>query len=267
MEKFFKTKLIADRIWSIDGLSNDLMYLVEGNEKAMLVDTGMGFGDLSLQVRQLTNLPLMVVNTHGHPDHAGGNPNFDEVWFPEKDLIIMHTMCTDEYRLRDLKAFQGEDSSQYQQLLSGMVAYRPVKLHFLSRNQVIDLGQRKFVVVEIPGHTPGSIGLINSDEKLFFTGDSIVQTPVWLYLKHSLPFKVYFESIQDVKKREKEFETLFPGHNPTLLGKDLLDDLLHCAGEIWDQRGIGQLTKTFAGQGYLWKYGNASIIYDPENWE
>jgi hydroxyacylglutathione hydrolase len=267
MEDFFRAKLIADRIWSIDGLSNDLMYLVEGNEKAMLVDTGMGFGNLSSQVRQLTNLPLIVINTHGHPDHAGGNPNFDEVWFPKKDLTIMQAMCTDEYRLRDLKVFHGENPSQYQQLLSGMVSYKPVRLNFLSQDQVIDLGQRKFEVVEIPGHTPGSIGLINSNEKLFFTGDSIVQTPVWLYLKHSLPFKVYFESIQIIKKRKNEFETLFPGHNPTPLGIDLLDDLLHCAGEIWDQRGIGQLTKTFAGQGYLWKNGNASIIYDPDNWE
>jgi len=264
---FFNAYLVAENAFAISGPANDLMYLVIGKEKAVLIDTGMGFGNLSTQVKQLTNLPIIVVNTHGHPDHAGGNPNFDEVWFPKKDLTIMHTMCTDEYRLRDLKALHGKNPSHFQQLLSGMVSYKPVKLNFLDQNQVIDLGQRKFEVVEIPGHTPGSIGLINSDEKLFFTGDSIVQTPVWLYLKHSLPFKVYFESIQKIKKREKEFETLFPGHAPAPLGKDLLDDLLHCAGEIWDQRGIGQLTKTFAGQGNLWKYGNASIIYDPDNWE
>jgi hydroxyacylglutathione hydrolase len=264
--QFFSAKIIGDRIWAIDGLLNDLMYLVEGSEKAMLVDTGMGIGDLASQVRQLTRLPLLVVNTHGHPDHAGGNPNFDEVWFPEKDLTIMQNMCTDEYRLRDLKAFHGDNPSQYQQLLSGMVSYKPVKLHFFSQNQVIDLGQRIFEVVEIPGHTPGSIGLINPGEKLFFIGDSIVQTPVWLYLKQSLPFAVYRQSLKAIKKREDEFEKMFPGHNPTPLRKDLLDDLLYCTNEIWDQRGIGQLTKTFAGEGYLWHYGKASIIYDPDNW-
>jgi hydroxyacylglutathione hydrolase len=267
IDLFFRTNLIGDHIWAIDGPVNDLMYLVEGSEKAMLVDTGMGFGNLSNQVKQLTNLPLVIINTHGHPDHAGGNPNFEEVWFPKKDFAIMQNMCTDEYRLRDLKAFHGENLPQYQQLLSGMVSYKPVKWHFFSKNQVIDLGQRKFEVVEIHGHTPGSVGLINTKEKLFFTGDSIVQTPVWLYLKNSLPFSVYRQSLISVIKREKDFETIFPGHNPTLLGKDLMVDLINCANEIWDQRGIGKLTKTFAGQGYLWKYGNASIIYDPDNWE
>jgi hydroxyacylglutathione hydrolase len=265
--QFFNARLIGERIWAIDGPINELIYLVEGSKKAMLVDTGMGFGDLSAKVKELTQLPLMVVNTHGHPDHAGGNPNFEEVWFPAKDLAIMQNMCTDDYRLRDLKAFHVENPARYQQLLSGMISNKPVRLRTLSPNQVIDLGDREFKVIAIPGHTPGSIGLINSAEKNFFTGDSIVQTPVWLYLRHSLPFTLYRQSLHNVNKYKEDFNQLYPGHNPTPLSTDILDDLLSCANEIWEQRGIGIMTKTFAGEGLLWKHGNGSIIYDPNNWE
>jgi hydroxyacylglutathione hydrolase len=267
MDNFFKTKLIADRIWSIDGSANDLMYLVEGSQKAMLVDTGMGIGNLSDEIRKITDLPLIIVNTHGHPDHAGGNSNFSEVWFPLKDLSIMKTTCKDEYRVQDLKSFHGEQSPVFQHFLAGLVPYKDVVLQPITTGQVFDLGDRQFEVVEIPGHTPGCVGFLNSKEKLFFTGDSIVQTPVWMYLKHSLPFLVYLESLKKVKTREQEFETLFPGHNPTPVGKKLLDDLIECAEEIAQKKGVGERTKTFRGEGLLWKYGQASIIYDPVNWE
>jgi glyoxylase-like metal-dependent hydrolase (beta-lactamase superfamily II) len=66
-----KSRQLLEGLWSIDGPANDLMYLVTGTRRAMLVDTGMGLGDLAGMVRGLTDLPLTVVNTHGHPDHAG----------------------------------------------------------------------------------------------------------------------------------------------------------------------------------------------------
>ena len=73
---FFTVQSLPWGVQAIIGPANDLMYLVTGSRGAMLVDTGMGIGDLAAQVRQLTDLPLVAVNTHGHPDHAGGNGNF-----------------------------------------------------------------------------------------------------------------------------------------------------------------------------------------------
>ena len=70
-------------------------------DKALLVDTGMGVGDLAALVRSLTPLPVIVVNTHGHPDHAGGNGGFDEFFLHPADEPIMKKMCTEEYRQND----------------------------------------------------------------------------------------------------------------------------------------------------------------------
>jgi glyoxylase-like metal-dependent hydrolase (beta-lactamase superfamily II) len=265
VKDFFTTKLIGERIWSIDGPANDLMYLVVGSQKAMLVDTGMGIGDLAGVVNDLTSLPVMVVNTHGHPDHAGGNSNFKEVWLPEKDEPIRSLMCSDEYRIGDLKAVLGENDHRFTHLSAGLISSQPIKAHHIQPGELIDLGDRQFEIIEIPGHTPGSICLLNSKEKLLFSGDSIVATPVWLYLKHSLPLTRYFEAIKQIEARRDSFDTIFPGHQPTPLFRQHLSDLVNCAEEILSQPGIGELTKTFAGEGLSWVHGAGHIIYNPDN--
>jgi hydroxyacylglutathione hydrolase len=265
MDDFFTTKKIEKNIWSIDGPANDLMYLVMGSKKAMLVDTGMGIGDLAQVVKSLTSLPVIVVNTHGHPDHAGGNSNFDEIWLSAKDEPIRQVMCADEYRLGDLKAFIGEEDPRYKKFADGVVRSRPFKSHYIEPGESFDLGDRMFEVLEIPGHTPGSICLLNAKEKLLFSGDSIVSTPAWLYLKHSLPLKTYYEALKQVDAKRDSFDTIFPGHQPTPLGCDQLLDLIACAEEILSKPGIGEPTTTFAGQGYSWVHGKGQIIYNLEN--
>lgn len=259
----FKTSLIGEGIWSITGSTNDQMYLVLGQKKAMLVDTGMGVGDLAGLVRSLTSLPLIVVNTHGHPDHAGGNGGFEEAYLHPADEPIMQRMCTDDYRRDDLKAFHGEGTPAFERMLAGLVHYREITLHPLCEGLIFDLGGRKFEVIEIPGHTPGCVCLLDESKRIMFTGDMIVQTPVWLYLKHSLPLRNYLISLEKLSPRM--FETLLPGHLPAPLGRQNLEDLITCSQEILESPGIGEHTKTFAGEGFLWKHGLGTVIYDPAN--
>lgn len=261
-QAFFKTSLIGEGIWSISGPANDQMYMVQGRDKALLVDTGMGVGDLAGLVRSLTSLPVLVVNTHGHPDHAGGNGGFDVVYLHPADEPIMKKMCTNEYRLNDLKAFHGDGTPAFQRMAAGLVSFREIRMLPLAQGMCFDLGGRTFEVVELPGHTPGGVCLLNEEEGLIFTGDMIVETPVWMYLKHSLPLEVYLASLRKINQRR--FDTLFPGHQPTPLGRENLEDLIVCTEEILAEPGIGKLERTFAGEGLLWKHGRASIIYDPK---
>lgn len=261
-QEFFKTGLIGEGIWSISGPANDQMYLVAGKDKALLVDTGMGVGDLAALVSSLTPLPVIVVNTHGHPDHAGGNGGFDEYFLHPADEPIMKKMCTDEYRRNDLKAFHGDGTPTFQRMAAGLVSYRETRLNPLKEGMSFDLGGRVFEVTGIPGHTPGCVCFINEEEGIIFTGDMIVETPVWMYLKHSLPLATYLASLQKIIKRS--CRTLLPGHQPSPLGRENLEDLIACAEEILAEPGIGKLERTFAGEGLLWNHGRASIIYDPQ---
>jgi hydroxyacylglutathione hydrolase len=259
-----RPKQLLEGLWSIDGPANDLMYLVIGTHRAMLVDTGMGLGDLAGMVRELTDLPLIVVNTHGHPDHAGGNGGFEEVWLAPQDEKLMRQMTTDEFRLDDLKRLRGGEDLEYHRLAESLVPVGPYRLQALQPGQIIDLGGSHFEVLPLPGHTTGSICLLNTDEKLLFTGDSIVASPVWMYLQHSTSLSTYLASLKKVRERQTEFEMLLPGHQPTPLGKDQLDSLIACAEEILDGRGIGIPTHTFAGEGLQWSHRSGVIIYDPD---
>jgi hydroxyacylglutathione hydrolase len=262
-QEFFNIGLVGEGIWSISGPANDQMYLVAGKDKALLVDTGMGVGDLADLVRSLIPLPVIVVNTHGHPDHAGGNGGFGGFFLHPADEPIMKLMCTDDYRRNDLKAFHGDGTPAYQRMASGLVNYRETRLNPLKEGMSFDLGGRVFEVIEIPGHTPGGVCFLNEEEGIIFTGDMIVETPVWMYLKHSLPLSTYLSSLRKINKRS--FRTLLPGHQPSPLGRENLEDLIACTEEILAEPGIGNLERTFAGEGLLWKHGKASIIYNPKN--
>jgi glyoxylase-like metal-dependent hydrolase (beta-lactamase superfamily II) len=264
-EPSYKVELVGERTWSLTGPANEMLYLVEGSQAAMLVDTGMGIGDLPGVLRSLTDRPLVVVDTHGHPDHAGGNPHFDSVWMHPADLEILKEMCSDSYRQNDIRAFMGPSDPQAERLIAGLVPYRTLPHKALAEGQRIDLGGRQFEVLECPGHTPGSVCLLNSREQVLFSGDSIVATPVWLYLPHSLSVQAYWQALRRLQARAGEFETIFPGHPPVPLTRQHLAELVTCAESILARPGIGEPTRTFAGQGLLASHGAASILYSPEN--
>ena len=80
---------LDDRIYRITELGSVHRYLVVGDKKALLVDTGWGFSDFRPLIAEITLLPLIVVNSHGHSDHCFGNYYFDEVYLNEKDLAAM----------------------------------------------------------------------------------------------------------------------------------------------------------------------------------
>ena len=88
MTNAFTTKAIADGAWHIQDARGGVIYLVAGRERALLIDTGWGEGDLPAHVATRTDLPLTVVNTHGHPDHSSGNGQFDEVYIHTADLPL-----------------------------------------------------------------------------------------------------------------------------------------------------------------------------------
>jgi hypothetical protein len=85
-----------------------------------------------------------------------------------------------------------------------------------------------------------------------------------MYLQHSSSLSTYLASLKKVRERQDEFEVLLPGHQPTPLGRSQLDNLISCAEEILEGRGIGEPTRTFAGEGLQWKHGSGIIIYDPQ---
>ena len=100
MELQFRTERISTRVTRIFGFNTELMYLVEGNERAALLDTGSGFGSLRGCVEALTDKPVIVLLTHGHTDHALGAAEFDEVYISPLDEAVYSVHSVMDYRAR-----------------------------------------------------------------------------------------------------------------------------------------------------------------------
>ena len=260
---WFKATSVADGVWVIDDHGSDNMYLVEGEQKALLVDTGLGVGRLSDFVKTLTQLPVIVVNTHGHPDHSGGNYQFPVVFAHPRDFEAIAAFSSAEARKRTIgQMTKGASASG---LVTAEEAARmpTAKLEPVKEGDVFDLGGRKLEVIEQPGHTPGEIVLLDAAHRLVFGGDNN-NSLVWLFLDNSRPLTVYLESLKKLKARGDAFDTILPGHGPPLPKAHLVDQIA-CVESILDGSCKSEPYKSFVGDARLCRHGSASVAFNPDN--
>lgn len=253
----------GEGVYAISAPATEQMYLVLGTKKAALIDTGMGIGSLKAYVRKITDLPLIVINTHGHPDHAGGNGEFtdSEIYMSDKDIDIYTKMCTVDYRLNDVRFMIGDEADKIKgDFISGL----PKTIH-LKDGDVFDLGGRTLKTFAVPGHTPGCICLYDDVTSCLFGGDSLTNTDTWLYLDHCDPLMTYLKSMVRLLGFNLKISRIFPGHLPTPVSSDMILRKISCAKAIIANPKIGVPVKTFAGQGLLYEKDGGSIIYDPLN--
>ena len=146
---------IDEHTWEGNGhlVYNESIFVVEGDEKALVIDAGSRVRDLDKLVAALTDKPVMMVLTHGHGDHVGGIGCFPEVWIhPEDEPMIA----------------------------AGRNSYKGEVRH-LEDGQVIDLGGRKIEVMHTPGHTSGSVTFFDKDNHYGFSGDAFGSTNLLLF--------------------------------------------------------------------------------------
>jgi glyoxylase-like metal-dependent hydrolase (beta-lactamase superfamily II) len=150
-----------------------ISYLILGDERAVLFDTGMGVGNIQAEVEGLTGLPVTIVNSHSHYDHVGDNYRFAEVWAFDNESEIARI----ERGLTRAQCLHYLEPGSYMDLPPGFdpTAYeiRPSPVtRRLCHLDVIDLGKRTLTIHHTPGHSPGSICLLDSRDGLLFTGDT-----------------------------------------------------------------------------------------------
>jgi hydroxyacylglutathione hydrolase len=259
---WFKARKVADGVWCIDDHGSDNMYLVEGKDKALLIDTGLGVGRLNDFVKTLTSLPVTVVNTHGHPDHAGGNYQFRSVFAHPLDFAAIRNVSSAESRRRVAENMvRGATADMVP--IEEAVKMPAAELLPLKDGQIFDLGGRKIEVIETPGHTPGEIVLLDSANRLVFTGDND-NVLVWLFLPTCLPLEVYLGSLKKLQQRDGEFDTIMPGHGLPL-PKSFIGEQINCVESILDGTCKGEPYRSFAGDGLVCKYRSAAVAFDPNN--
>jgi glyoxylase-like metal-dependent hydrolase (beta-lactamase superfamily II) len=258
---WYQTKEISPKVWIIGDHGADNIYLIEGIDSALLVDTGLGVADLASYVKKLTSKPLIVVNTHGHPDHAGSNYQFRKVYVHAADSSAARACNLPEARQSASKNMTGGNAPSKEEIYTG----KPfnTKLISVSEGYSFRLGGRTLKVLEAPGHTPGEICLLDIENKLLFTGDND-NTLVWLFLQNCKPLHEYLATLEKQAKRMSEFTTIFPGHG-TPLPSDFINDQIACVKGILNNTLERKPYQSFAGNAMVATSGRASVTFNPDN--
>ncbi len=212
-ERPFTSRKIKENTWVIEGVGS-YSYLLIGNEKAMMVDTGMSKLNLREYVKTITSLPVMVVNTHGHFDHTGGNGWFEEVY--------MHPNAVADAK----RVFQGAGDYPLD-----------YEIQTVREGHVFDLGGRTIEVIEIPAHSPGSIALLDREYRLLFTGDELEAGQVLLMFPDAPPchtVEQHQRNMKKLKERIDEFDFICPGHNGTPIDKSYVDAFIENDQRVMD---------------------------------
>ncbi len=233
--KFFSSEVIGKGITRITGAGKELMYLIEGNSKAALVDTGIGVGNIKEYVESLTNQPIIVLLTHAHIDHSAGAFWFqDDVYLNERDAKLLDLEFNDnEIQLmhEDMREFVAADLLSLDLQSEDFV--KPYRKKFLPLNggDIFDLGNLTLEILECPGHTPGSVMILIKDERAIIFGDSC-NPSVWMFLPESTTITHYRESLRKIQERAGEYDKVYLSHEPNDAPKEILDEVLNVCHNI-----------------------------------
>jgi hydroxyacylglutathione hydrolase len=258
---WFTVNEVSEKVWVLDDHKTDNIYLIEGKDSALLIDTGIGVADLPAAVRKLTDKPLIVVITHGHPDHCGSDYQFEKVYIHPADSGAARSFNLPETREIMVARMTGDAALSAEDVYTGP-AYN-TRLLPLEEGQIFNLGGRYIKVLETPGHTPGEICLLDIGNKLLFTGDNN-NSLVWLFLEGCAPLSKYLVTLEKQKERIGEFDIIFPGHGPQM-ASDFISDQISCVKAILDGTCEVKDYKSFAGDAKICTSGRASVAFNPEN--
>jgi glyoxylase-like metal-dependent hydrolase (beta-lactamase superfamily II) len=232
-------------------------YLITGTTKALLFDSGLGIGRIQDVVRQLTALPVTVVNSHTHYDHYAGNYAFD-------NILAVDTAYT-------RKSSEGRPNSAIASTVLGAgktcgalpagvsletYSVRPFKIsRYVSDGEKIDLGGRTLEVLLTPGHTPDAVCLLDRARRELFTGDTFYPGSLWLWAPET-DLDAYQSSIDRLAALAKDVDVLRPAHGAPQASPAFLAKVAAALPEV----RAGKVPSTIRNQRRLYRFDGFSIL-------
>ncbi len=159
-------------------------FLIVGRDKDVLYDTGLGIGSIHQALAEVRALeghddkPLMVINSHNHLDHNGGNTEFDEAWIIESEWAVRKLT----EGVKGFEAYWAQMTphagvqlpSNFDPKTFSIPPFARENIRFLRDGDEVDLGNRKFRVIHATGHSPDGLALYDEENQIFFGGDTFL---------------------------------------------------------------------------------------------
>ena len=229
--KFFKARRIYDNVTLITGLGGEQSFLIEGSDKALLIDGLSGVGSLKAFVRELTELPVTLVNTHGHVDHIGADFEYKEVYIAPEDIPLMYAHSDMEMRLGFAKSGAMFAPLPTEPKLSDVTVPGPVKTLPMKNGAIFDLGGVKLEVIAVPGHTRGTVVFLDRDRRIVYSGDACNRNTL-VYGEESASIEEFKESLLHFKEFQPAFDGLWGGHGGAMEQPEIIDSAIALCDEI-----------------------------------
>ncbi|WMJ89077.1 MBL fold metallo-hydrolase [Anaerocolumna sp. MB42-C2] len=207
----YNTIKIAQGFYSIE---QDFVrsFLIEGDREALLIDTGVGDGNLKEYIEQITKLPVTVIFTHADGDHVGGAGQFER--------RFMHPGEFDYYK------------NKHENRVT-------VSMEPIWEGDIINLGSYCFEIILLPGHTPGSIALLEREKHFLIGGDSIQTGKIYMF-GNGRNFEAFRASMKKLQGMLREFDTVYASHDALLVPADTVNQLYAGAGKVMENKVTGK---------------------------
>jgi glyoxylase-like metal-dependent hydrolase (beta-lactamase superfamily II) len=235
-DPWFEVFKLTPTVYAIyeDGQFEEVIsYLVIGDERTALIDTGNGIGDIKSLVDMLTDKPVIVINTHTHVDHIGGNNQFD-------DIAVFDTHFSRE------NAAKGRKKEEMENYIDGDMVWKPLPGYFeasswmihpfkvsrwLKDGDEVNLGSRKLEIIHTPGHSPDSVCILDRDNRLFWIGDSFYPAPIYVY-SPTTNLDHFICSMRRMIILSPAYDCVIPSHNEPKIEKHLIEECYSAALSI-----------------------------------
>jgi glyoxylase-like metal-dependent hydrolase (beta-lactamase superfamily II) len=225
-----------------------ISYLIMGTKQAVLFDTGMGIGNIHALVTRLTSRPIVVLNSHTHNDHIGGNWQFPYVFGMDTAFTRNNTKGGREDAQAEIAPGEicgdlpkGFDPKTY--------ATKPWHVSIPVHDGFkVNLGGRTLEIIATPGHTPDAICLLDRDNGLLFTGDTYYPAPIWLY-RPETDLDAYVASVKKIAELAPQLKLVLGAHNVPVAQPSVLAGL------------VNAIQAVRAGQGEVKPAGDGKAIH------
>lgn len=217
-----KIKRIMEQVYILQDCGSCCANLVVGKKRALLFDTGCGAEDLRKAAESVTELPMLVINSHGHFDHIGGNVQFDEVYLAASDFVIL-----ERYGAAQLNGWAadmadmggGSPANHYTVPPKNWKCMRTLDF------DMFDLGNLPCTILPMPGHTAGSVGILIEPLRLLLSGDALTPVMCMNFFNHG-PLAEQLATVQ--RAAGLPFTHYLTSHHDRLFDKGMLQRLAHC---------------------------------------